>query len=317
MRLLGERVLVEYANLDGHLYAVSVVDNRTSLHDLGPIDELVPDIDGCSHALHRLNRVQGSAESRAAAATALGVVTAALSERLVPRRVLRSQRPVVVVPTGVLYALPWGALPGLTGRAVSVCPSLTGWAIAHRDAASSRRVGLIAGPDLEHAHAEVTALAALHDEPDVLTGDDATAERSLELIGRCDLAHVACHGAYRHDNPLFSTLRLADGTLTVFDLERCASMPRTVVLSACNVALDAAVGGGALLGLASSLMTFGSGTVIAPLTPVSDERLVPVMVRLHRGLLDGEEPARALALAAVSDDGLLDPTAASFVAFGA
>ena len=64
-------------------------------------------------------------------------------------------------------------------------------------------------------------------------------------------------------------------------------------------------------------MTFGAGTVIAPLTPVSDERLVPVMIRLHRWLRDGAEPARALALAAISDDGLLDPTAASFVAFGA
>ena len=49
--------------------------------------------------------------------------------------------------------------------------------------------------------------------------------------------------------------------------------------------------------------------MIAPLTPVSDERLVPVMVRLHRWLHDGDEPAQALALAAVSDDGLLDPTA--------
>jgi CHAT domain-containing protein len=139
----------------------------------------------------------------------------------------------------------------------------------------------------------------------------------LDLIGRSELVHLACHGAYRHDNPLFSTLRLVDGALTVFDLERCASLPRTMVLSACNVAMDAAVGGGALLGLASSLMTFGASTVIAPLTPVSDERLVAVMARLHRWLHDGVEPARALALAAVSDDGLLDPTAAAFVAFGA
>ena len=313
LRLLGERALVEYANLDGRLYAVSVVDGRTFLHDLGSIDDLVPDIDGCSHALHRLNRAQGSAESRAAAATSLGALTGSLAERLVPRRVLRSQRPVVVVPTGVLYALPWGALPGLMGRAVSVSPSLTGWAIAHRDAAAAGAVGLVAGPDLEHAHAEVAALADVHDAPEILTGAEATAARALELIGRCGLAHVACHGAYRHDNPLFSTLRLADGALTVFDLERSPSLPRTVVLSACNVALDAAAGGGALLGVASSLMTFGAGTVIAPLTPVSDERLVPVMVRLHRWLHDGEEPARALALAAVSDDGLLDPTAASFV----
>ena len=61
VRLLGERALIEYANLDGRLHAVSVVDGRTFLHDLGSIDDLVPDIDGCSHALHRLNRAQGSA----------------------------------------------------------------------------------------------------------------------------------------------------------------------------------------------------------------------------------------------------------------
>ena len=56
---------MEYANLDGRLHAVSVVGGRTSMHDLGTIDSLLPDIDGCSHALHRLNRTQGSAASRA------------------------------------------------------------------------------------------------------------------------------------------------------------------------------------------------------------------------------------------------------------
>ena len=41
------------------------------------------------------------------------------------------------------------------------------------------------------------------------------------------------------------------------------------------------------------------------------------MVRLHRALHEGVQPARGLALAAVSDDGLLDPTAAAFIAIGA
>ncbi len=127
--------------------------------------------------------------------------------------------------------------------------------------------------------------------------------------------HLACHGAYRSDNPLFSTLRLADGALTVFDLERCKAMPRTMVLSACNVAMGASLQGGSLLGLASSLMTFGAGTIVAPLTPVSDERVVAVMSRLHAGLLDGREPAEALATAGAP--GSLDPTLAAFVAIGA
>ena len=117
LHLLGDRALVEYANLDGRLYAVSVVGGRASIHDLGPIDGLLPDIDWCSHALHRLNRAQGSAGSRQRPrATSLGVLTGALAERLIPPAVCsRSQRPVVVVPTGMLHGLPWGALPGFAG----------------------------------------------------------------------------------------------------------------------------------------------------------------------------------------------------------
>ncbi len=314
---LGDRVLIEYANLDGTLLAVLVVDNRTTVLDLGPVDGLVRDIDACSHALHRLNRQQGSAASRASATATLGAIAAELADRLVPRRVLRSGRPVVVVPTGVLHALPWAALPGLTGRAVSVAPSFTGWAIATGRVEPTEHVTLVAGPALEHAEREVETLRTFHDGPTVLTGGDATADAVLAAIGKSDLAHLACHGSYRADNPLFSTLRLHDGPLTAYDLERCPAMPRTVVLSACNVAMGAPAGGGALLGLATSLMTFGAGSVIAPLTPVSDEHVVPVMGRLHGGLLAGLAPAQALAEASQAEDGLLDPTAAAFVVIGA
>ena len=317
VRQLGDRALVEYANLDGTLFAVSVIDNRAALHDLGPAQGLLADIDACSHALHRLNREQGSGASRAAAAATFAAITAELAERLVPRRVVRSGRPLVIVPTGVLHALPWGGLPGLTGRAVSVAPSLTGWALAARRDNTVQQVTLIAGPGLVHAEREIEILAGVHDAAASLVGPAATADRVLDAAGRSDLVHLACHGSYRADNPLFSTLRLDDGELNAYDLERCPAMPRTIVLSACNVAMGAPAGGGALLGLATSLMTFGAGSVIAPLTPVSDERVVPVMLRLHRGLREGIDPAHALARASLTDDGRLDPTAAAFVVIGA
>jgi CHAT domain-containing protein len=57
-------------------------------------------------------------------------------------------------------------------------------------------------------------------------------------------------------------------------------------------------------------------SVIAPLTPVSDDRSVALMIRLHQGLRAGESPAEALARAALVD-GELDATAAAFVALGA
>ena len=81
--------------------------------------------------------------------------------------------------------------------------------------------------------------------------------------------HLACHGSFRADNPLFSTLSLADGPLTVYDLERCRTMPRTVVLSACNVGHVAVAPRGTLLGLASALMTFGAAHRRRPADAVS------------------------------------------------
>ena len=102
----------------------------------------------------------------------------------------------------------------------------------------------------------------------------------------------------------------------MYDLERCERLPRTMVLSACNAAASSVLRGGALLGMSSSLIQFGVSSVIAPLTPVSDERSVALMSRLHRQLAAGAEPAAALASAALVD-GELDATAAAFVVIGA
>ena len=152
----------------------------------------------------------------------------------------------------------------------------------------------MAGPDLDHAEAEIARLADLYPRSERLVGADASVARCLAEVVRADVGHLACHGSFRADNPLFSTLVLADGPLTVFDLGRCRPMPRTVVLSACNAAAGATLRGGALLGLAGSLMSFGVSTVVAPLTPVSDQAVVEVMSRFHRRLAVGVEAATAL-----------------------
>ena len=40
------------------------------------------------------------------------------------------------------------------------------------------------------------------------------------------LAHIAAHGIFRADSPLFSSLRMHDGPLTVYDFEQLR--PRAV-----------------------------------------------------------------------------------------
>jgi len=316
---LGDRRLVAHANLDGRLLTVTIVAGRARLHDLGPVAPLRDLVDALAFTLHRLNRAPGSEASRAAAGQLLRVTATELGERVLPPDVLGGDEAIVVVPTGVLHGVPWGALPQLTGRPVSLSPSLTGWAMAARAAAVADRrpAGFVAGPGLRFAEAEVRSLASRYRTPAVLTGDDATSDRCIGLLGTSSTAHLACHGSFRADNPLFSTLRVADGAVTVYDLERVGRMARTVVLSACSVGTSTEVQGGTLLGLSSALMVFGAASIVAPLSPVDDAAVGATMHRLHDGLLRGLPPSVALSRAGDADQEELDPTAVAFVAIGA
>src|SRR5207245_7925335 len=84
-----------------------------------------------------------------------------------------------------------------------------------------------------------------------LTDDSATTNEVATALDGADLAHIAAHGSFRTDNPLFSSVRLSDGPLTVYDLERLSRAPRRVVLSACNTGLALARPGDELMGLSS------------------------------------------------------------------
>ena len=75
---------------------------------------------------------------------------------------------VVVVPSASLTGVPWGALPPLVGRPVTVAPSATRWC-RDPDPPAAGRPLFAAGPGLPHAEAEVRAIAG--GDADVLTGD--------------------------------------------------------------------------------------------------------------------------------------------------
>jgi CHAT domain-containing protein len=230
---------------------------------------------------------------------------------------------VVVVPTARLHDVPWGVLPGLAGRAVSVNPSVSAWAKAEQMRRERlaihggyRAAALIAGPGLHHAGQELASVRALYDEPDVAVGDGATAVHCLEMVAAADTVHFACHGTFRTDNPMFSSLGLHDGPLVVYDFERLPRFPETMVLSACHAANARVLQGGSLLGLSAALITLGVANVVAPLVPISDHASVAAMTALHRELAAGATPAEALARAAASP-GVGAATAGAFVALGA
>jgi tetratricopeptide (TPR) repeat protein len=210
---------------------------------------------------------------------------------------------VIVVPPGRLHPVPWGLLSSLRSRAVSVAPSASSWLRASRTvpagvpAATASPVVLVRGPGLASQGAEVPQLAAdyaLDCEPVVLGGGTATAARVLSAIDGARLVHIAAHGTFRADSPLFSSLRLDDGPLTVYDLERLRRGPHNLVLSSCDSGVIAPAGANELLGLASSLIPLGTAGIVASVVPVNDAAVVPLMLALHRGLRRGASLAEAL-----------------------
>ena len=188
--------------------------------------------------------------------------------------------PVVISPSSRLQGTPWALAPSLAGRPLSSTPSARMWLRARTARAASQTRSFIVGPGLASGGGEVPRLAAADPAASVLRGDASTVDAALAVLDGAQLVHIAAHGHFREDSPLFSSLALADGPLMVYDLERLARPPHRVVLSACEAGVMKPVGGDELLGLAAALLSMGSAGVVSGLVQVNDAATVEVMVSL-------------------------------------
>jgi CHAT domain-containing protein len=318
---LGDRALVELVDLDGRLIAVTVTGTRCRAHDLARVADAGREEESARFALRRLAHRHGSEASLdAARASALHAGRALDALLLEPLRASIGERALVVVPPARLHALPWGLLPSCRSRPVVVAPSAACWLEAQASPGPAvRKVALIGGPGLPGVQAELGQIASFYPSAIQLHGGDATAEAVLGALDGADLAHVAAHFAFRADNPLFSALRLADGPLTVVDLEGVRRAPHRIVLSACDSGLATVHPGDELMGLVATLLPMGTSSVVASVIPVPDREIRPLMVGLHRGIARGDAVAAALTDANAgesSEDPATFAASAAFVCLG-
>jgi CHAT domain-containing protein len=316
---LGDARLVQIADIDGDLHLLICGAGRVRHFAGGRADDAAREID---YARFSLRRLAYGREARPG--TGLGLLEASGSRLeaalLGPARGHLGDGPVIVVPPGHLQAVPWALLPVLRDRAVSVAPSARAWLQARQAPPPDRADPvLIRGPGLGAGGGELRALSGQYPAATVLAGGTATACRVLEALDGAPLAHIAAHGTFRADSPLFSSLLLDDGPLTVHDLEGLRSAPYRLVLSSCDSGVLASAGANELLGLTSSLVPLGTAGIVASVVPVNDQATVGLMVELHRWLHRGATLGQALcrARAAVHGDPVQVATAWSFVALGA
>lgn len=214
-----------------------------------------------------------------------------------------------VAARDLLLALPWASLPSRKG--------LRTWAnswVDLRVGEPTRRADealVVAGPGLRFSGAEAKLVASAWEGAEALAGEDATCAAVVEGMRTAGVVHLAAHGTHETDNPLFSSLRLADGPLFAHELDGIDLHGVVVVLSACEVGLSTPRIGGESLGLTSVLLRLGARAVIASVAPLRDDVAARVMPALHAELRDGAMPGTALARA-VADE----PEPVPLVCFG-
>jgi hypothetical protein len=317
---LGPARLAEIVDVDGMLYVLVCGAGKVRQFTAGRTADAVRAADFARFALRRLARSRPGDDL----GSALAVLEAAgprLQGALFGQAVRQlGDGPVIVVPPGKLHAIPWTLLPALSDRVVSVAPSASSWMRAHAAVPPARRrVTLARGPGLSSDGAEVPLVAKLYDDVTVLANSGATTQKVLYALEGAWVAHIAAHGTFRADSPLFSSLRMHDGPLTVYDFEQLDRAPYRLVLPSCDSGVLAPSGANELLGLVSSLLPLGTAGIIAAIVPLNDRAVVPVMVDLHTYLREGQTLAESLyrVKRGLADDPIQQATALSLVTLGA
>ncbi|GAA1405432.1 CHAT domain-containing protein [Oerskovia paurometabola] len=200
----------------------------------------------------------------------------------------------------LLLAVPWSSLPSRAGRRTWV----NSWIDLQEAAVDQTKpdVVVVAGPGLRAAVTEAEAVAQTWDRATVLSGEEATCSATVEKLPSAAVVHLATHGRHETDNPLFSSLRLADGPLFAHELDGVDLRGAVVVLSACEAGLSTVRIGGEPLGLTSVLLRLGAAAVVSSVAPLRDDVAARVMPEFHGRLRSGATPGDALATAIAHED---------------
>jgi CHAT domain-containing protein len=106
--------------------------------------------------------------------------------------------------------------------------------------------------------------------------------------------HIATHGWFRQDNPMFSSIKLGTSQLSLFDLYQLNLPAELVTLSGCGTGLNVVLGGDELMGLKRGLLYAGAQGVLLTLWDVNDRSTADFMQLFYRRLMINPNKAQAL-----------------------
>ena len=209
---------------------------------------------------------------------------------------------LLIVPHGALHSVPFDALFDGERYVVdrfTICYAPSASIFAHCCAQPDRESGRslilgIADENTPFIGEEVRAVASAVPDPQLLVGASAT-EEALRKQGRDSrLIHIATHGYFRRDSPMFSGIRLSGSYLNLYDLYRMNLPVDLLTISGCATGMNAVEEGDELLGLTRGLLYAGARSLLLSLWDVSDRSASDLMRSFYSRLQT--EPGKAAAL---------------------
>jgi len=224
------------------------------------------------------------------------------SELIAPLRMLLQGTHLIFVPHGPLHFLPFHALKNggeylSDAFTVSYAPSATVFSLCQQKATSAAPASLVLGIADERAPQildEVRCVSSLLPRSSLHLGEHATSSLLREKGPESGLLHIATHGVYRQDNPMFSGIRLGDGYLNLYDLYQMKLNARLVTLSGCATGMNFVAAGDELLGLQRGLFCAGATTLLLSLWDVHDESTAQLMGHFYKRHIEGHDMAKSL-----------------------
>ena len=286
-----QTTLLEYFQVGSRYVAAVVSQDLLRLEELGSIAEVTASIRMLEFQLSRV-RIK-ELERADVNHLLLETVQSRLQDlyRQLVAPVIRSLHGnhLVVVPHGALHCLPFHALAEgssyLIDRfAVSYAPSAGIYSMCQRRKVRSTGPALLMGVNNCHPNRmsqEIRAVAAVVQDSEIRLGKHATAQVFRELGPTSRLIHIATHGSFRRDNPLFSSVRLSDSYLTVYDLYQMSLPVNLLTLSGCGTGLSVVAAGDELLGLIRGVLLAGAGSFLASLWNIDDRSTAQFMAAFY------------------------------------
>ena len=302
--LPSDTALIEYYSTGDRLLAAVVTRESITITAVSVVSRVV-------HFLHllrfqlskfRMGAVYAHRFEQPLLSATQGHLAVLYAELIAPLREHLKAKHLIFVPHGALHFLPFHALRNgdeylCDTHTISYAPSATVFALCQEKAGGDIPNSLVMGIADErapHILNEVQSVATLLPHPELFLGAEATSEILRQRGSASGLLHIATHGTYRQDNPMFSGIRLGDGYLNLYDLYQIRLPAKLVTLSGCATGMNFVSAGDELLGLQRGLFCAGASSLLLSLWDVHDESTSALMQSFYKNFIRTGNMATAL-----------------------